>query len=1154
MTNRSNDSGAFDELRQKAEALLREQKVDTSSYPGDIIQLVHELQVYQTELEIQNEELKSSQQEISKQHCHEYETLYEFAPCGYITLSPDGIITLCNLKGVALLGMERGNLKAMALSAFVTQGSQNNYFKAFREARLSGEQQTTELELSKQDGETVWVQANIQSDWSEEGSIKQWLITLTDITPSKQSEEALRESEQRHRNVYENMRDAILLADTNRRIIDCNLAFESLFGYSLQEIKGKKTVYVYESESEFQKLGKALEEHYYDFSFLMTVNYKKKNGEVFPGETGAFYLKDNSGEIAGFIGVIRDVTDRKQMEEALRESERQLSTLMGNLPGMAYRCLNDRNWTMLFVSEGCYPLTGYRSSNLLQNRTVAYADLVHPDDVDMVWDAVQEELEMSGRFEIEYRIVTAEGEEKHVWEQGTSVYEGHSLVCLEGFITDITERKQAEEALRESEERFKTLLENLPGGIFAHDLDGRILMVNAQASKNTGYSREELLRMTVWDIDPYAATREDQNTLWQRLETGESTTIESIHIMKDGTQYPTEIHLNALTLDEQHIILPIAFDISWRKQFEQALRESEQQFRTLFIESPVSITIHDKDNGEIIDANPQAFASYGLSSVEEMNARGIFMEPPYSYTEALGWIRKAVTEGPQQFEWLNRNVYGVLFWQQVRLIPITINDVERVVATAIDITELKQTEEAFRKSEERYRKLINTSPDAIALVDVDEFGRFLTVNPTMAQRFGLTQGELEGKTYQEVMPKPLADKRIIDAKKSLNEEEIVCIEDERQDRYLQNYYVPIATSDNQRTFQIISRDITERKQMEEKLKEMSFRDSLTGLYNRNFFEEEMVRLGDGRYQPIGIVVCDLDGLKFVNDTLGHQAGDQMLIQSADILRQNFRSSDILARIGGDEFAILLTETNSEVVQQMLQRLRQEIEDYNNSYPEIPFSLSVGHALGEGELTDMQALFREADNRMYREKLQREGSARSAILHALTSSMEARDFDTEDHCDRLQELAASVARSLNLSQDFVNDLYLLTRFHDLGKVGIPDQILLKPGALTEEEWRQMRQHCEIGHRIASSVPDLEPIADFILKHHERWDGHGYPMGLSGEDIPLQCRILAIADAYDAMTSDRPYRKAMTREEAIAELRRCSGTQFDPELVEQFIQIL
>ena len=248
------------------------------------------------------------------------------------------------------------------------------------------------------------------------------------------------------------------------------------------------------------------------------------------------------------------------------------------------------------------------------------------------------------------------------------------------------------------------------------------------------------------------------------------------------------------------------------------------------------------------------------------------------------------------------------------------------------------------------------------------------------------------------------------------------------------------------------------------------------MYNRNFFEEEIRRLADGRYAPVGIVVCDIDGLKFVNDTLVHQSGDKMLVNAADFLRSYFRASNIIARIGGDEFAILLPQTSMAMVGPILQRLRQAMRDYNSLDPEIPLSLSLGHAVHEGADSDMLALFREADNRMYREKIQCEGSARSAILQALTGSMQARDFNTEGHCDRLQKLVSSMARLLELSQNLVNDLFLFARFHDLGKVGIPDHILFKPGPLSEGEWQQMRQHCEIGHRIASSVPDLEPIAD------------------------------------------------------------------------------
>jgi len=214
----------------------------------------------------------------------------------------------------------------------------------------------------------------------------------------------------------------------------------------------------------------------------------------------------------------------------------------------------------------------------------------------------------------------------------------------------------------------------------------------------------------------------------------------------------------------------------------------------------------------------------------------------------------------------------------------------------------------------------------------------------------------------------------------------------RSSRLLDSRSCPCVPNGSTSILLPITPDITKRKQLEQKLREMSLYDSLTGLYNRNFFEEEMERFSDGRHNPLGIIVCDLDGLKFINDTLGHQAGDKMLINIAEILRQNFRSSDIVARIGGDEFAVLLYETDPEVVELMLQRVRQLVQVSKSIEQEVPLSLSIGHVLGEGEAADMHALFREADNQIYREKIQHSGSTHGAILQGITKTMQARDFD------------------------------------------------------------------------------------------------------------------------------------------------------------------
>ncbi|MCG9967075.1 PAS domain S-box protein [Pelotomaculum terephthalicicum JT] len=349
------------------------------------------------------------------------------------------------------------------------------------------------------------------------------------------------------------------------------------------------------------------------------------------------------------------------------------------------------------------------------------------------------------------------------------------------------------------------------------------------------------------------------------------------------------------------------------------------------------------------------------------------------------------------------------------------------------------------------------------------------------------------------------------------------------------------------------RDITERKQMEEKLKHLSSHDSLTGLYNRAYFNEEMLRLEEGRHLPLGIIVCDVDGLKFINDTMGYESGNTLLVSAANLIKSCFRSSGMIARIDGDEFVVLLPYTDKPTVENACYRLKESIKEYTEANSEFPLSLSIGFAVSDNHPSPHE-LFIEAELNMYREKLSHSQSTRNIIVRTLTKMLEVRDFATEGHAERMQELVVHLATACGLPEYKLNDMSLFALFHDLGKIGVPDRILFKQSSLTNEEYLEIKKHCEIGYNIANSVPDLIPIADWILKHHEWFNGKGYPLGLYGEKIPFECRILAVVDAYDAMTSDRPYRKAMNQREAIAELKRYSGTQFDPQIVQKFVEIL
>jgi len=233
---------------------------------------------------------------------------------------------------------------------------------------------------------------------------------------------------------------------------------------------------------------------------------------------------------------------------------------------------------------------------------------------------------------------------------------------------------------------------------------------------------------------------------------------------------------------------------------------------------------------------------------------------------------------------------------------------------------------------------------------------------------------------------------------------------------------------------------------------------------------------------------------------------------------------------------------------------QQVGDKASHSTLLPLSMSIGVDLRNDSAQPLNEVFKEADNNMYREKLYRSRSTRSAIVQTLMKALEARDFITEGHAERLQDMVGDLGVAVGLPSRSIVDLRLLAQFHDIGKVGMPDRILFKPGLLTAEEKVEMQRHSEIGHRIAPASPDLMHISDWILKHHEWWDGSGYPLGLAGKDIPLECRLLAIVDAYDAMTSDRPYRQALPHEQAIQELLNCAGTQFDPHLVSKFVETI
>ena len=350
---------------------------------------------------------------------------------------------------------------------------------------------------------------------------------------------------------------------------------------------------------------------------------------------------------------------------------------------------------------------------------------------------------------------------------------------------------------------------------------------------------------------------------------------------------------------------------------------------------------------------------------------------------------------------------------------------------------------------------------------------------------------------------------------------------------------------------LVFRDITEKAKRLNEIAFLSFHDSLTKIYNRAFMEEELKRLDTPRQLPLAVIMGDVNGLKIANDVFGHKEGDQLLKVIAAILTSCCRDEDVVARWGGDEFSIILPRTPQDSADKICERIRMKCEESTGS--KITPSIALGSAVKKDNAEDIAEVIREAENRMYRQKILDDRSVRSDILSSLKKTLFEKSFETEAHTKRMLDLAKRFGKSLSLSSNLQSDLNLLAVMHDMGKIAVPKQILVKVEPLTNEDWDEIKKHPETGYRIALSTQELATIADYILFHHERWDGRGYPQGLKGEQIPELSRIISIIDTFDVMTAGRIYCPGVSSEEALVEIESCAGSQFDPFLTEKFVKI-
>ncbi len=464
-----------------------------------------------------------------------------------------------------------------------------------------------------------------------------------------------------------------------------------------------------------------------------------------------------------------------------------------------------------------------------------------------------------------------------------------------------------------------------------------------------------------------------------------------------------------------------------------------------------------------------------------------------------------------------------------------------------DITGRKKAENALLESEEKYRRLFSEIRDSLILYD-RETKRILDMNNAACQLYGYTKEEMLGlKSVIELSAEP---EKSIKGMSNIPSNVPLRYHRKKDGTVFPASLTTSVVKVNAREAVLdATRDITLQKKIEEELKYMSYHDQLTGLFNRRYFEEMIEQIDSKENLPLSIMMTDINGLKIINDSFGHALGDELLKMTAAVFKEGCRSGDVICRLGGDEFTIIMPQTDSDEAKIIAEKLKKLAAQ--KSIENIELSISFGYDTktdGKESIADVLA---NAENYMYRYKLYERSSMRSETIDIIMNTLFEKSNRESMHSKRVGEICEQIAVKLDFSGNHINQIKIAGLVHDIGKISIDEKILNKPDRLNNTEWQAIKRHPESGWRVLSSSNEFSELAQICLAHHEKWDGSGYPNGIKGEEIPIEARIIAVADSYDAMTSDRTYRVRMSKEEAKGELLRCAGSQFDPRIVNVFV---
>lgn len=572
---------------------------------------------------------------------------------------------------------------------------------------------------------------------------------------------------------------------------------------------------------------------------------------------------------------------------------------------------------------------------------------------------------------------------------------------------------------------------------------------------------------------------------------------------------------------------------------------------TMLKTTPTAYIIYQKiknSNNEIInykvlDYNPSFLNIIDKQSdTEEVDKFGSFI---LNMTSEIPRLNKSILKSQHKHVTAYSHIYKK--WLNAYLF---FPDEDKIIIQIIDVTKEKQLEKKLRKKSQELQRLINVINDLLLVIDLDE--NIYLANKMCGSLLGLNQYDLIGQSIFNFLT-PQSYNTIVSSFKNKSPSKssnIVRTEIKTQDR--ETLDIEWNCSIYEGYVFLAGRDITDIIETQEKILYLSYHDTLTGLYNRSFFEEELKRLDNDRNLPLSIIMGDVNGLKITNDVFGHFIGDKLLKDIANILKLSIRKGDILSRWGGDEFVMLLPNTNEETTREIIKRIHSNLKAQKTDLKYA--SISLGYSIKTSPDQDIYDILTHAENYMYKNKSIEGKIFRKEILSSLASSLDSMEYEKHSNLSRVKVYLDKFSKLLKLSSNQTRKLFLLAEMHDIGLIAVPKEIMNKKEPLTNFDWDEIKRHPETGFRIAKSIPELSEIANNILYHHERYDGKGYPHGLSGEDIPYLNRIFSIVDVYSALSEKKIYRDSFSNKEIIKLMKKDRAHAFDPEILDLFLSIL